>query len=120
MGRLRKMWVDSKRYFQAISAIGKEAMKEKKAQGECMHLAPLGYRNVHIKGRSVIERDPKIWPLVEEAKSLSQHGLSIRAVCQIMAEKGLRSQRGKIIGPSSMLKILQRHGDSNLDERTAH
>ena len=101
--------MDSKRYFQAISAIGKEVMKEKKAQGECMHLAPIGYRNIHVKGQSIIERDLKTWPLVAEAKTLSAQGHSIRAVCQMMTEKGLRSKRGKVIGPSSMLKILNRN-----------
>src|SRR5665213_1357882 len=97
-----------KLYFQTISAMGKEVMKEKKAQGECMHLAPLGYKNVRKNGRSVTEIDPATWPLLDKARSLRQQGFPIRTICQIMADKGLRSKRGKKIGPSSMFLILKR------------
>jgi len=51
-------------------------------------------------------RDPKTYALVQEARRLHKKGKSIRTICRMMAEKGLRSQRGNVIGPSSMLKIL--------------
>lgn len=95
-------------YYRLLSAMGKLAMERKRAQGETMHLAPLGYLNVHRHGHSLTEIDPETWPLVEEAKSLRAQGRSIRVICRLMAAKGLRSKRGRIIGPSSMLKILRR------------
>jgi hypothetical protein len=93
-------------YFQLLSHKGHRAIKQKRAAGETMHLAPLGYRNVRKAGRSVIEPDPTTIGLVSEARLLRHQGHSIRAICRIMASRGLRSSRGKRIGPSSMLKIL--------------
>jgi hypothetical protein len=93
-------------YYQLISAMGKEAMWEKKANGETMHLAPLGWKNVRRNGKSTIEIDEKTFWLVQEARRLRNNGASIRQICQIMAENGLRSRRGKLVGPSSMLAIL--------------
>ena len=100
--------MDLKTYYQTISAMGKLAMAKKKAEGQTMHLAPLGYRNVRRDGRSVTEPDPKAWVLVEEATALRRQGHSIREICRLMAEKGLNSKRGKAIGPSSMFKLLRR------------
>ena len=94
-------------YYQLISLLGKEEMWKRKAQGETMHLAPLGYRNVHVKGRSLIEPDPETWSLVQEAQALRRQGRSIREICRIMAEMGLHSRRGNLIGPSSMLLIMR-------------
>lgn len=33
-------------FYKTISAKGKEVMNEKRAQGEAMHLAPLGYKTL--------------------------------------------------------------------------
>lgn len=105
---LRAMFDGTNDFYKLTSAKGKLVMAEKREQGETMHLAPLGYRNVRREGRSMTEIDPETWPLVQEAKSLRAQGLSIRTICHLMAAKGLRSQRGNVIGPSSMLKILER------------
>lgn len=95
-------------YYKLLSAKGKKVIWEKKATGEQMHLAPLGYKNARDKdGRSIIVEDPKVYPLVQEARRLRAEGKSIRQICQVMEATGLRSQRGKKIGPSSMLKILR-------------
>lgn len=94
-------------YYKAISAKGKLVIAEKRAQGEQMHLAPLGYKNARDKlGRSVFVPDLATYDLVQEAKRLRAEGMSIRKLCRRMEELGLRSQREKVIGPSSMLKIL--------------
>ena len=93
-------------YYQLISLLGKEEMWKRKAQGETMHLAPLGYRNVHVNGRSLIEPEPATWSLVQEARALRRQGRSIREICRIMATKGLRSRRGNSLGPSSMFRLI--------------
>lgn len=94
-------------YYQIISAMGKEAIKRKKAEGQTMHLAPLGYKNVKINGISTTEIDFDTFDLVQQARKLRKEGKSIREICWIMAQRGLRSQRGKIIGPSSMFGLLK-------------
>lgn len=94
-------------YYQIISAMGKEAIKRKKAEGQTMHLAPLGYKNVKINGISTVEIDFDTFWLVQEARKLRNQGWSIRSICRCMEAVGLRSQRGKVIGPSSMLKLLR-------------
>lgn len=69
-----------------------------------MHLAPLGWLNVRdYQGRSIIVPDPERNELVHEAERLRVQGISIRKICALMEQKGLRSQRGKVIGPSSIL-----------------
>lgn len=83
-------------------------MKQKREQGETMHLAPLGYRNVHRKGKSLLEPNPAIYPLVKQAHELHASGRSIRQVCKIMFKRGLRSQRGGRIGAGAMHRILKR------------
>lgn len=94
-------------YYKLISAKGKKAIAEKKANGEVMHLAPLGWKNTRDRdGRSVIIKDPETYPLVAEAKRLRGEGKSIRVICLLMEEMGLWSTRGKVMGPSSMLKVL--------------
>jgi len=50
---------------------------------------------------------PVIWPLLQEARRLYKEGLSIRAICRIMEEKGLRGQRGELIGKTTMHRILR-------------
>jgi hypothetical protein len=94
-------------YYQIISAMGKEAIKRKKAEGQTMHLAPLGWKNVKINGISTVEIDFDTFGLIQQARRLRREGKSIRKICRIMAERGLRSQRNNTIGPSAMLKLLK-------------
>lgn len=94
-------------YYQIISAMGKEAIKRKKAQGETMHLAPLGWKNVRINGKSTMRVDTDKFLLVEKARQLRKQGKSVREVCRIMNSMGLRSNRGNLISASSMLFILR-------------
>ena len=94
-------------YYQFISAKGKCAMWEKKAQGETMHRAPFGYRNVHIDGLSTIEPDPKTYPYLLEMLRLRSKGQSIRAIVITMHEMGLKMKNGKPICSSSVHRILE-------------
>ena len=101
-------------YFQLISAMGKHAMWEKKAKGEAMHQAPLGYRNVRENGRSVIVPDPATFHLVEEARLLRSQGRTLKEICKLMMKKGLRSRRGNVIKSGAMDRILKRPCPSSL------
>ncbi len=95
-------------YFQLISAMGKHAMWEKKANGEAMHQAPLGYKNTRQNGRSVIVSDPATFHLVEEARLLRSQGYTLKQTCLLMEKKGLRSRRGNVIKPGAMDRLLKR------------
>ncbi|MCR4307916.1 MAG: hypothetical protein NUV80_05110 [Candidatus Berkelbacteria bacterium] len=94
-------------YYKSISARGKLAIRQRKAEGESMHQAPLGYRNVVIEGRTVLERHPRKYRLVQEAKRMWQEGASLRTVCRVMQAKGLRTKKGKIIRRSSMYLVVK-------------
>lgn len=97
-------------YYKAISAKGKMVIKQKKAEGEVMHLAPLGYKNARDElGRSIIIPDPRTYHLVQKARELRSQGMSIRKICGELEKLGVRSKQNKAIGPSSMLKLLRRH-----------
>ncbi len=90
-------------YYQAISAKGKEVMREKRARGEIMHKAPLGYKNARDEhGRSILIPDPETYPLVQKAKELRAQGMSIRKICVEMERLGLRSREGRAVGIGSM------------------
>lgn len=95
-------------YYKRISAKGKAAIAQKKAEGESMHQAPLGYINVREDGRMVLQPDPATWYLIEQARELRRQGYTLREICWLMERKGLRSKRGKIISLSGMDKILKR------------
>jgi DNA invertase Pin-like site-specific DNA recombinase len=97
-------------YYETISAMGKAAMTDKKAKGECMHLAPLGWLNARDdKGRSIIVPDPERYELVQEAKRLRAEGMSIRKICRHLEKKGFQTKRGKSISPASLWKYFQEH-----------
>lgn len=95
-------------YCQIISAMGKEAIKRKKAEGQTMHLAPLGYKNVKINGISTVEIDFDTFDLVQRARRLREAGYSLQAICNVMKKSGLRTKRRKFIGISSLSWLLKR------------
>ncbi len=95
-------------YHKAISAKGIFAMKHKQANGETMHLAPLGFKNARQDGRSVTIPDPATWGLIEEALLLRKHGHTLKEICRVMKRKGLRSKRGQVVGIATMDRLLKR------------
>ena len=100
-------------YYKQLSAQGHAAIRERKARGEVMHLAPLGFKNARDKhGRSILVPDPKTLGPVREARRMQSEGLSIRVICRAMSFRGLRSSRGKQLGPSSMLLLLSRPNET--------
>ena len=99
--------MDITSFYKTISAKGKVVMREKRARGEVMHKAPLGYRNARDEfGRSILVPDPDTYALVQEAIRLHKTGMSIRKICAEMERRGLRNRRGKVLGPSSMWEVL--------------
>lgn len=97
-------------YYQAISAKGKEVMREKRAQGEIMHKAPLGYKNARDEhGRSILEIDPETYPLVQKAKELRTQGMSIRKICSTLNEQGKLENSSRNISSMALWRALS-HG----------
>jgi len=77
-------------YHKEIGARGAAIARAKKAQGETVHLAPYGYRNARdAEGRSVIEPDPTLLPLLQEAWHMRSQGVSVRKICREMHARGL-------------------------------
>lgn len=73
--------MDATTFYKTISARGKEVMWAKKAQGEIMHKAPLGYKNARDEhGRSILVIDPVTYPLVQRAKELHAQGWSVSRI----------------------------------------
>jgi hypothetical protein len=83
-------------------------IKRKLASGEGYGAAPVGYINRRVGDRAWIEPDPVTFPLIQEARQLHATGrYSLRQLCAVMAEKGLRSRNGKVVGPSAMWWMLK-------------
>lgn len=94
-------------FYKTISAKGKVVMAEKRARGEVMHKAPLGYKNTRDEdGRSILVIDPETYPLVQRAKELRAQGMSIRKICAEINSQRLRFKRSKLISPASLFRAL--------------
>lgn len=102
VARIRDAEKQEKKRLQA------EGIRRKMESGEGYGAAPVGYINRRVGDRAWIEPDPVTYPLVQEAKVLHATGkYSLRKLCSIMAEKGLRSRNGKVMGPSAMQWMLR-------------
>jgi hypothetical protein len=97
-------------YYQTISEMGRLEIAKRRAKGETIGQAPLGFRKVEVNGRSTIAPDPDTFPLLIMAVQLRKDGGTLREVCSLMATKGLLSRRGKLIQPNGMHKILRTFG----------
>ena len=103
-----------KAYFQGLSEMGRLEIERRKAEGEAMHQAPLGFKKVHQDGRSVLVRDPATWYLVEQAHILRDKGYTLEDICWSMERSGLRSKRGNVITIGAMARILKRDRPSSV------
>ena len=75
--------MDITTFYKTISAKGKVAMAEKRAKGEVMHKAPLGYKNARDEeGRSILEIDPETQEISNLILSLYKNGRSNREIAQ--------------------------------------
>jgi hypothetical protein len=68
---------------------------------------PIGYKRLRRNGLRTLVIDPKVYPLLVEAKRLREVGFSFARVSRLMERKGLRSKRGNVIGASEMYRILK-------------
>jgi len=96
-----------KQFYQAISEMGRLEIAKRRAEGETMHLAPFGFKNVRVNDRSTITPDPETFPLAMMALQMRRGGSTLREICEFMAKRGLRSKRGKPIQTNGMHKILK-------------
>jgi hypothetical protein len=94
-------------YYQIISAMGKEAIKRKKAEGQTMHLAPLGYKNAHINGQSLTVIDLGSFPVVLTILNLRKKGLTTRAIAQCLNSAEVKSARGKCFSAMAVWRVLR-------------
>jgi|GEM_PF-6329416 len=95
-------------YFKYVSALARQAQKEKRATGEIMNMAPLGFLNAHQDGRSILIPDPATYPLVQEALALRRKGYTLEKICRVMKRRGLRTKRGQVVGIATMDRLLKR------------
>lgn len=99
--------MDITTYYKTISAKGKVVMAEKRARGEQMHLAPLGYKNARDEhGRAILVPDPETYELVQEAKRLRAEGMSIRIIARFLFKMGISSRGGNVPSPSRVRNLL--------------
>ena len=94
-------------YYQSISEMGRLEIARRRAEGETIGQAPLGFRKVEVNGKSTIAPDPETFPLLMLALQMRQDGCTLREICTFMANKGLRSKRGKLIQPNGMDRALK-------------
>lgn len=93
----------------------KGALLEKVGEGWFPGVAPLGYKNVDNpnfrKGeisRRIIVPDPETAPFVKEMFELYATGnYSLEALAELMAKKGLRTRRGKMIHHHKLPETLR-------------
>ncbi|MEK9167624.1 MAG: hypothetical protein AAB613_02690 [Patescibacteria group bacterium] len=101
---------DLTKFYQSISEMGRLEIAKRRAKGETIGQAPLGFRKVQVNDRSTIAPDPETFPLLTLALQMRQDGCTLREVCSLMARKGLRSRRGKLIQPNGMDRLLKTFG----------
>jgi hypothetical protein len=94
-------------FYQAISEMGRLEIARRRAEGETIGQAPLGFSKVQVNGKFTIAPDPETFPLLMLALQMRKEGCILREVCSLMAKKGLLSRRGKPIQPNGMDKVLK-------------
>ena len=97
-------------FYQAISEMGRLEIAKRRAQGETIGQAPLGFLKVQVNGKSTIAPDPETFPLLMLALQMRKDGCTLREVCSFMSKKGLLSKRGKLIQPNGMDRALKMFG----------
>lgn len=97
-------------YYQAISAKGKEVMREKRAQGEIMHKAPLGYKNARDEdGRSVMMVNEKEAELIQQILSLFNQSHSYRSIASTLSKLGCTTRTGRPLSAMFVMRVVKQH-----------
>ena len=85
----------------------RKALARNRAEGLPTGCAPVGFRNRRdAEGKSYVEPDPALAPLVAEAFRLRAEGMPIRKILAQLTPRGLVSRNGKPMGPSALLAVL--------------
>ena len=76
-------------------------------QGRWLHQAPLGYRNVQLKGAKTLESDA-VAPLIRQAfEMMATGGYSSDAVRQFVTAAGLRTKKGRKLNRQTFSFVLK-------------
>ncbi len=95
-------------YEKQIQAAMRRGRKSKLDHGGWPTVAPLGYRNVRIKGAACVEKDPLRAPLVTQAFYLAACGkYPLREVLALVTVKGLTTRNGKPLSISTIWSLLK-------------
>ena len=82
-------------------------MKEAMRDGRYVWMAPVGYRNIKIGGRSTIAQDDVMAPLIRETFELIASNIyPTEEIRQKMIKKGLANKQGKPISKGYFYKML--------------
>jgi hypothetical protein len=103
----------------------RNALKEKKQQGQRLGTTPLGYRTITTpNGERTIEIDAVGQATVERARELSRQGKALRQIALILTEEGRPTKRGgkwhaqtvgKLLKPRYLEEIFDDHSKTNAD-----
>ena len=97
----------AKNYIDNLSEEVKKGQKAKIEAGWLPTKPPLGYKTVGEKGHKIHVVDDEVAPYIKTMFKLYSTGnYSLKKLCEIMYDKGLRSKTGKPVGKSSMHRFL--------------
>jgi len=107
---MRNISMDFAEYERKLIGVRTLAgMKEKAAQGQYPHKAPIGYKNVTMSDKSkkiIIDEDRAFY--IKRAFNLYDSGLySLKSLTKNLQDDGLRNAKGNKIPKSSVEKILK-------------
>ncbi len=110
----------ARNYSDNLSEETKKGMLQKAKQGIFPSNAPLGYKNVDLNGRRVIEPDPEYAPLIKKLfRWYATGNYSLKEVNSLLYEEGLVSRKaGNKLSKSNIHKILSNpiyYGDFEWD-----
>ncbi len=95
----------AKNYIDNLSEEIKKGLKEKISQGYYPCKAPVGYKNVRVNGRAIIEVDKEKAPFVKRLFELYASGLSAEQIKWILYDEGLYHNT-KPYAKSRLIQIL--------------
>lgn len=97
----------AKKYIANLSEEVRKGQKEKLAQGGFPAKAPLGYKSIGERRKTIHVIDPEKAPLIRKMFELYSTGnYSLNAMVEVMHKEGLRSITGKKIGKSRIHEHL--------------
>lgn len=97
----------AKNYSDNLSEEAKKGMREKARQGIWPTKAPLGYLNVSVGSRRVIEPDPERFELVSWLfDRYAEANVSLKSLRDEAAERGLTTRKGRKVATNEIHSLL--------------